>query len=157
MQPLQIVSVIVVIKCEDKFLLVQRSGNDDIFPGMWQNLGGKIELGETVELAIKREVKEEIGLDIKMHPVFLQSYSWKKDEESPVRLGLIFLVELEGSPGKYKIKLDNELSNFEWFTLEQAKDMDRKNKLIGKDNPTGTYGQLSKIKNISLYGTLFRK
>ena len=147
MQPLQIVSVVVVIKCEDKFLLVQRNGNDDIFPGNWQNLGGKIELGETVESAIKREVKEEIGLEIKTHPIFLQSYSWKKDEESPIRLGLIFLVKLKGSPDEYKIKLDEELSDFGWFTLDEAKKMNEEDRLIGKDSPTGTFGQLFKAAN----------
>lgn len=145
MQPLQIVSVIVAIKSNDQFLIIQRSERDDIFPGKWQNLGGKIELGETVELAIKREVKEEIGLDIKAHPIFLQSYSWKKDEESLVRLGLIFLIELERKPSEYKIKLDDELSNFGWFTLEQVKVMNEKYKLIGKDSPTGTFGQLSQV------------
>src|SRR3989344_6676758 len=117
---LQIVSVIAVVKNKDKFLLVQRSENDDIFPGKWQNLGGKIELGERVEEAIAREVKEEIGLDVGSHPVFLQSYSWKRDEESPVRLGLIFLVELKGETGKYSIELNDELSNFGWFSLEEA-------------------------------------
>lgn len=146
MQPLQIVSVIVVIKSSGQFLIVQRSKHDDIFPGKWQNLGGKIELGETIEMAIKREVKEEIGLDIKAHPIFLQSYSWKKDEESPVRLGLIFLIELKDKPSEYRIKLDNELSNFGWFSLNEAKKMNDEDKLIGKDSPTGTLGQLSQVK-----------
>ena len=94
-KPLQIVSVIIVLRCESKFLLVQRNGNDDIFPGKWQNLGGKIEPRETVENAVRREIKEEVGLEINKYPIFLQSYSWKKDGESPVRLGLIFLVNLE--------------------------------------------------------------
>ena len=83
MQPLQIISIIVVIKSQDKFLLVQRSLLDEIFPGKWQNLGGKVELGETIESAIRREVKEEVNLDINQRPIFLQSYSWKKDEISP--------------------------------------------------------------------------
>lgn len=142
MQQLQIVSVIVVIRCKDKFLLVQRSGNDDIFPDKWQNLGGKIELGETIESAIKREVKEEIGLKVTQHPVFLQSYSWNKDKDSPVRLGLIFVIHLKGKPDDYQIKLDNELSNFGWFNLKEARKKNEKDELIGKDSPTGTFGQL---------------
>jgi len=75
MQPLQIVSVIVLIKHRNKCLLVQRSDDNDIFPSIWQNFGGKVELGETVETVIRREVKEEAGLDITTNPVFLQSYS----------------------------------------------------------------------------------
>jgi len=148
MQPLQIVSVIIVIKCSGKFLLVQRSENDDIFPGKWQNLGGKIELSETVEKAIKREVQEEIGVVVTKHPIFLQSYSWKKDSESPVRLGLIFLIELDGKSEKYRINLESELANYSWFTLKKIERMNSQDKLIGKDSPTGTFGQLSQVKKL---------
>lgn len=150
MPPLQIVSVIVVIRCSKKFLLVQRNKDDDIFPGKWQNLGGKIELGETVEKAVKREAEEEIGLKIDKHPVFLQSYSWKKDNDSPVRLGLIFLIELSGTPEDYRIKLDPELSDSGWFTLAKAKKMNKIDLLIGRDSPTGTFGQLSQVVKVSM-------
>lgn len=146
MTPLQIVSVIVVIRCSRKFLLVQRNENDDIFPGKWQNLGGKVELGETVENAIKREVEEEIGFKIDKHPIFLQSYSWKKDDNSPVRLGLIFLIDLSRSPKDYEVRLDSELADFAWVTLQEAEKLNREDKLIGKDSPTGTFGQLSQVK-----------
>ncbi|MFW6173896.1 MAG: NUDIX domain-containing protein, partial [Elusimicrobiota bacterium] len=65
MQPLQITSIITVVNCANKFLLVQRVDKDGIFPGKWQNPGGKIELGENVEAAIERELKEETGLELK--------------------------------------------------------------------------------------------
>lgn len=34
------------------------------WPGKWVVCGGKVELGETLIRALKREVKEEVGLDI---------------------------------------------------------------------------------------------
>ena len=46
----------------DKILLVKR---DTIpFRGYWALPGGRVELGETVEKAVEREVKEETGLDV---------------------------------------------------------------------------------------------
>ena len=140
--PLQIISVIVILKCRNKFLLVQRKLDDEIFPGKWQNLGGKIELGETAEAAIKREMKEEVGLKVSDKPEFIASYNWKKDGNSPFRLGLIFLISLKGRPSGYKIRINNELEGFNWFTFKEIKKMERKGLLIGKNHSLGTYGQI---------------
>jgi len=142
--PLQVISVILVIRCQNKFLLVKRSKNDDIFPGFWQNMGGKIEIGETVENAISREMMEEVGLKPETIPIFLQSYSWKKDEASPTKLGLIFLVNLKNKIDDYQINLCDELEKFGWFDLSQAKNL----KTIGPESPTGTMGQLNQIGKI---------
>jgi mutator protein MutT len=138
--PLQVVSVILVIRCESKYLLVQRSEEDDIFPGYWQNMGGKIEIGETVEKAIAREMEEEVGLRLDSTPIFLHSYSWKKDDDSPIKLGLIFLIELRGKIDDQKVKLCDELEKYGWYSIDDAKEI----KTIGPDSPTGTLGQLAK-------------
>lgn len=135
---LQIVSVIAVIRnSEGKYLLVQRSANDDILPLKWQNLGGKVEIGERIEFALLREIEEEVGIKLSQDiiPIFLQSYSWKKDEESPYRLGLIFLFSVDN---KQVIKLSDELNNFGWFDVSEIETLDT----IGKDSPTGTLGQI---------------
>ncbi len=138
--PLQVISVILAIRCQGKFLLVQRSENDDIFPGYWQNMGGKVEIGETVEDAIAREMEEEVGLKLESTPIFLHSYSWKKDDDSPTKLGLIFLIELKGKTEDHNVKLCDELERHGWYSIDEAKEI----KTIGPDSPTGTLGQLNK-------------
>ncbi len=144
--PLQVISVILVIRCQSKFLLVQRSEIDDIFPGFWQNMGGKIEVGETVEKAIAREMMEEVGLELESTPVFLHSYSWKKDDESPTKLGLIFLVDFKGEIEDYQVMLCDELAKYGWYSQEEAEVL----KTIGPDSPTGTLGQLRQIDKLTL-------
>ncbi len=143
----QIVSIVAVLKNKNgKFLLVQRSKNDDIFPMKWQNLGGKMEIGETVEDTIIREVKEEVNIDLlsDYNPIFLQSYSWKKDSKSPIRLGLIFLVNLDCDEDI--VSISNELNDFGWFSFDDIVDLDS----IGRDSNTGTMSQIKKAINFDL-------
>ena len=140
MQPLQIVSTIVVVKSKDRFLLVQRADDDDIFPGKWQNPGGKVELGERLEETARRELQEETGIEADGPFHFVMSYSWQKDKTAPVRLGVILLHNLHQDPASLSVVLCPELQKFGWFTLDEA----RKLELIGNNSPTGTLGQLEK-------------
>ena len=54
--------VAAVIKRNDKVFATQRGYGE--FKGGWEFPGGKIEKGETQSHALKRELKEETGLDI---------------------------------------------------------------------------------------------
>ncbi|MDP3820135.1 MAG: NUDIX domain-containing protein [Burkholderiales bacterium] len=57
------VAVGVLIDAEGRFLLTSRPAGK-VFAGYWEFPGGKLETGETVEQALKRELHEEIGIDI---------------------------------------------------------------------------------------------
>lgn len=54
--------VAAIIKKEDKIFITKRSYGE--FADMWEFPGGKIEVGETNEEALIREIKEELELDI---------------------------------------------------------------------------------------------
>ena len=54
--------VAAIIHREGACLATQRGYGE--FEGMWEFPGGKIELGESPEAALKREIKEELGIDI---------------------------------------------------------------------------------------------
>lgn len=54
--------VAAIIKKEDKIFITRRSYGE--FADMWEFPGGKIELGETREEALIREIKEELELYI---------------------------------------------------------------------------------------------
>ena len=57
------VAVGVLIDAEGRFLLTSRPAGK-VYAGFWEFPGGKVELGETVEQALRRELHEELGIDI---------------------------------------------------------------------------------------------
>lgn len=140
---LKIVSVIAILKHRNKFLVVQRAKNDSIFPGKWQNVGGKVEENERIETAIFREINEEIGikLDKSIKLNFVMSYSWVKDTDEPVRLGLVFLINLRSKPTD--IKISEELENYGWYTFQEIQKLDT----IGQTSQTGTIKQIQAVIN----------
>lgn len=56
--------VAAVIHREDKIFATARGYGD--FKGQWEFPGGKIEPGETPEIALAREIKEELDTEIKV-------------------------------------------------------------------------------------------
>jgi len=57
------VAVGVLLDREGRFLLTSRPAGK-VYAGYWEFPGGKLEAGETVEAALKRELHEEIGIEI---------------------------------------------------------------------------------------------
>lgn len=62
-RPVIEVAVGVLIDGSGAFLLTSRP-IDKVYAGFWEFPGGKLETGETVEQALRRELQEEIGLII---------------------------------------------------------------------------------------------
>ena len=62
------VAVGVLIRADGAFLLTSRPPGK-VYEGYWEFPGGKVEPGETVEQALRRELAEEIGIEIgAVHP-----------------------------------------------------------------------------------------
>ena len=62
-----VVSVGAVVVDGDRVLLIKRG--QEPLKGRWSLPGGVVEMGETLEAALVREVREETGLDIRVGPV----------------------------------------------------------------------------------------
>ena len=57
------VAVGVLLLPDDSFLLTSRPAGK-VYTGYWEFPGGKLEAGETVEQALRRELHEELGITI---------------------------------------------------------------------------------------------
>ena len=60
---LVLVSAVALIDPDGRVLLAQRPEGKSM-AGLWEFPGGKVEQGESPEVALIRELKEELGIDI---------------------------------------------------------------------------------------------
>jgi 8-oxo-dGTP diphosphatase len=64
------VAVGVLLRQDGRFLLTSRPVGK-VYAGYWEFPGGKLEQGESVEQALRRELQEELGIEI------AQAHPWK--------------------------------------------------------------------------------
>lgn len=70
------VAVGVLIRADGSFLLTSRPAGK-VYAGYWEFPGGKLERGESVEAALRRELHEEIGVDIAaVHPWRIKEFDY---------------------------------------------------------------------------------
>ena len=70
-----------IINDAGELYLQKRSMNKDIQPGKWDTaVGGHIDYGETVEEALRREVREELGIT-EFTPQFMTRYIFESSIE----------------------------------------------------------------------------
>src|SRR5688572_24640425 len=55
--------VAAVVSRGDEFLVCRR-GPDKRYPGLWEFPGGKCEPGESISIAVRRELCEELGVNV---------------------------------------------------------------------------------------------
>ena len=112
-----------VIKDGKKFLIMKRSPNAHVYPNQWDFTGGKLEHGEEPKAGLKREIKEETGLDVKIgNPEFVFS---EKVKDHFIYL-TVFNTTIEGEK---EIKLSNEHTEFKWVTKEEILELGTENYL----------------------------
>lgn len=78
--PLLLVSAVALIDSVGRILLGRRP-SDKPMPGLWEFPGGKINLGETPEEALIRELREELAIDTKescLAPIAFASHRYDK-------------------------------------------------------------------------------
>jgi len=99
----------VIFNPDKKILLLKRAPIVEYWqPNKWALVGGKVENGEDVEEAVKREIEEETGLIIDK---FLERFVIQRNPDSVEH---IFITIYEGDP--YDIKLNDEHTAYEWFS-----------------------------------------
>lgn len=122
-----------IIVKDGKYLITRRSLNKKRFPGKWTVPGGKLEISDykdlpketehywynVLEKVLKREVKEEVGIEIK-NIEYITSLATIHADGSP---SLVISCIAEYESGEIQLQED-EADKHAWVSLEEAKNYD---------------------------------
>lgn len=102
-----------LIRNEGRILVLERASESSFDPGCWELPGGKIDYGEELVEALNREVKEEVGLFIKVGIPFKTWHFYKK----PFWVtGITFLCDYQNG----NVSLSPEHANYAWIKPEDS-------------------------------------
>lgn len=82
-----------LIKCNGGYLLTKRSKEENVYKEYWDIPGGLAEYGELPVEALKRETKEEVGLDITPIRIIHEDSNYDKEKDM-VFIRLVYLCNL---------------------------------------------------------------
>jgi dATP pyrophosphohydrolase len=115
----RIVEVIVFRFRENRpeVLLLRRSGDEEVYPGVWQVVTGRIQEGESAFAAARREIREETGLTpwrIWSVPYVGRFFDARRDE---MHLAPFFAAQVP--PGEDPV-LSREHDEGTWISVDEA-------------------------------------
>lgn len=106
-----VVGVGVAVVDEGKLLLVQRGR--DPGKGLWAVPGGKVEFGEPMKEAARREVAEETGLDVEVGDVVWVGEFLEDDHH-------IVLIDFHGKVIGGEMRAADDADDVRWVPLDVA-------------------------------------
>jgi dATP pyrophosphohydrolase len=100
-----------------EYLVMKRSDNEDIYPGIWQVVTGMIEPDESAQEAALRELHEEAGLrpsELYCLPYITSFFSIRRNQLQHVPVFGVIVSEDD------KVILSEEHSEFKWVSFDEA-------------------------------------
>ncbi len=102
-----------ILNRSSELFLQKRSMKKDLLPGKWDTaVGGHVDYGELLEVALYREAYEELRFTA-FNPIYLRTYVWESSTEKE-------LVNVFAAVGNFKIDVVNEeVEECRYWTMEE--------------------------------------
>lgn len=108
------ISVKSYIVKDGKLLIVKRKPSNVHYAGKWDIPGGRIKLGENPIDGVRRETREETGLEVEiLMPIDVQQFT--RDDGQKITM-IIFLCR----PVTRDIKISDEHEDYKWVDVKDA-------------------------------------
>lgn len=107
------------------YLLLRRASDKDFAPGVWECVTGRVDQGEGFERAVRREIREELGVEVEIDFVLGTTHFHRGDAVPENELiGVIYHCSI-GTPDA--VRLDAEHDTMRWVTPIEAMVLLREN------------------------------
>jgi len=106
---------------DGKILLIKRKFEPN--RGKWALPGGLLEVGEEPESGARREVREELGLEVEVEGLLQVANEVIRDAEGKVKFHFV-LIDYLMKPLGEKVTLNEESEKFSWFLPSQIEKLD---------------------------------
>lgn len=115
---IQEITACAFIHKDGKLFIARRASSKSFLPGVYELPGGRVEFGETMEEALKREIQEEFKFDIEVgKPFHVFTYTWKENTMHTVEV--VYYAKM--SNPNHQIELDpTDHSEFQWITKDEV-------------------------------------
>ncbi|KLU14318.1 nucleoside triphosphatase NudI [Xenorhabdus khoisanae] len=117
-----------VIQNDGEFLLCKMASDRGVFPGQWALSGGGMEPGETMEEALRREIREELGEALEITEV--KPWAFRDDvrvktypDGTTEEVYMIYLI-FDCISANRDITFNEEFQEIVWVSPATMKDMD---------------------------------
>jgi mutator protein MutT len=111
-KPFQFSVKAVVVDNEGRCLVIRRSPESNNNAGLWDLPGGKCDPGETMEVALRREVHEETGLNVRFERVVGSTQYEMSDR-------IVAYMILEGEAFDGDVQLSSEHDDYQWVSRSE--------------------------------------
>lgn len=104
-----------------QYLLLRRSEQKDYARGAWECVTGRVDQGEGFEDALRREVREELGVEVQIEHILGTTHFYRGSPTPENELvGVIYLCSLVDPAS---IHISAEHSEYRWLSGNQAIDL----------------------------------
>ena len=122
------IGALIVDENSGSYLVLKRSLQKDFAAGAWECVTGRVDQGEGFEDALHREVREELGIEVK--PLFIVGTThFHRGVEKPEN-ELVGVVYCCSSPNPQDLHLSQEHTECQWVRAYEVR------KLTGGNNPS---------------------